>query len=240
MEKAVVIVSGGMDSVTLLHWAKRRYDLEVLTFNYGSKHNAKEGEMAKWQCEQLSVPHKVIKMDWNEWGFKSDLLQLGGAIPEGHYAEDSMKATVVPYRNGIMLAIAAGFADSKDISKVLLGSHRGDQAQYPDCSEEFTRTFSLATSFGTHNKVEIESPFNRLMKWDILRIGIDLGVDYSKTYSCYKGQDRPCTVCGTCVERTESFVRNKKEDPLLTMIEWDSAVRYMQQALDSFNQKVKV
>jgi len=228
MKKAVIICSGGCDSVTLLHWAKKQYDeIEALTFDYGSKHNKREQEFAKYQCDLLGIKHQIINLDFNSWGFKSNLLQNDLPIPEGHYAADNMKQTVVPYRNGIMLSIATGYADSIGAEAVFLGSHKGDRAQYPDCTTEFTQAQSLATQLGTSSHIKVISPFNDLMKWDILKIGLKLGIDYSKTWSCYVGKERPCLKCGTCVERTESFYRNGSKDTLLTYKEWDDAVDYM-------------
>lgn len=234
--KAVVILSGGCDSVTLLHWANKHYsELEALTFDYGSKHNKSEQVFAKYHCDKLKIPHKIITMDWNAWGFKSNLLLSGEAIPQGHYAADNMKSTVVPFRNGIMLSIATGYAESVKANTVLLGSHKGDSSQYPDCRREFTQAISLASQLGTYNNVEIKSPFNDLMKWDIVKLGLELNVDYSNTWSCYSPTNgRPCLKCGTDVERTESFYRNGVRDPLLTKKEWKEGVKYMLYVLKDF------
>lgn len=228
-EKVIIILSGGADSIALLYWANQKYNVEALTFDYGSKHNKREQEFAKFNCGVLNIPHKIINLDLNNMGFKSNLLQSGGAIPEGHYAADNMASTVVPFRNGIMLSIAVGYAESVNATKILLGSHQGDRAQYPDCKKEFTQAISLASQLGTYKNIEIISPFNDLMKWDIVKIGLELKVPYVMTWSCYVGKERPCLKCGTCVERIESFYRNNGKDPLLTAEEWQEGVKYMKE-----------
>lgn len=242
--KVVCIVSGGADSVVVLHKAvkdKGAANVEVLSFDYGSKHNKAEIPMAKWQCNKLGVKHNVIKLDFVNKYFKSDLLQNGGKIPEGHYAEDNMKSTVVPFRNGIMLSIAVGYADGIGAKEVWLGSHLGDRAQYPDCSKEFTQAMSKAAQFGTDSKVKIVSPFNNKLKWDVLKEGIKMGVDFEHTHSCYNGTKIPCKKCGTCIERTESFYRNKIADPkYLTADEWLDAVKIMKKEVNKFDKLSEV
>jgi len=213
-EKLIVILSGGMDSVTLLYTAYYKSDclVEALSFDYGSKHNKKEIPLAKWHCKKLGIPHKVIKLPLAKY-FKSSLLQGGEDIPEGHYADDNMQSTVVPFRNGIMLAFAVGYAENIGAKYVCLGSHKGDHSQYPDCRVKFTKAMCKAAKAGTYNKVIIQSPFNKLMKSDIVKIGKEFRVPYEKTWSCYRGGDKPCGKCGTCIERLEAFKLNGMEDP---------------------------
>jgi len=231
-EKVVVVFSGGLDSTTLLYWAKKHYqDVEALTFNYGSKHNEKEIHFAKEHCLALGVKHQIINLNLNEWGFTSSLLKDGEKIPEGHYAAENMKSTVVPFRNGIMLSIAVGYAENIKADRVLLGSHSGDHDIYPDCRREFTLAISLAASLGTYNNVKIESPFNDMKKEDIVKEGKDLKVLYDRTWSCYEGGDRPCLKCGTCVERTEAFFLNEVKDPSLTNEEWEEAKSVLMEIL---------
>ncbi len=225
--KKVIILSGGMDSVTALyHEIAEGHEMTALSFNYGSKHNEKEIPLAKWHCDKFGIKHEVVDLDLAKY-FKSSLLDGGEDIPEGHYEDDNMKSTVVPFRNGIMLAFAIGYAENIEAKEVVLGSHAGDGAQYPDCRVEFTKAMSRAATEGTYNKVQIMSPFNILMKWDIVKNGIDLNVPYKKTWSCYKGNDRPCLQCGTCIERIEAFYRNNIQDPLLSDKEWITAVKNM-------------
>ena len=204
MQDSVIIVSGGMDSITLLYDYRERIGLAI-TFDYGSKHNAKEIPFAKWHCDKLSINHITIPLLFINDYFKSDLLQSGGDIPEGHYESDNMKSTVVPFRNGIMLSIAAGIAESNGFHHILLGNHSGDHAIYPDCREEFITAMSSAIQAGTYENVEILAPYTNINKMDISRIGQKIGVDYSKTWTCYKGEDIHCGVCGSCVERKEAL-----------------------------------
>lgn len=227
MSKALVVVSGGMDSITVLYHVVKELnfdEVEAVTFDYGSKHNDKEIPFASYHCKFLNVQHRVIRLPFDE--FKSNLLKTGGEIPEGHYEDKNMSKTVVPFRNGIMLSVAAGLAESIGASKLFLGSHAGDHSIYPDCRVEFTLAQNLAIYLGTGCKVSVDSPFNRLTKTDIVEIGLSLDVEYDKTWSCYKGKERPCGKCGTCVERTEAFVKNFQKDPLMTEKEWEDAVEF--------------
>ena len=213
-KKTIVIVSGGMDSITVLYDAvDRGYDVEALSFNYGSNHNNKELPLAKWHCEKLNIKHTIIDLPLSKY-FNSSLLEGADKIPEGHYEDENMKSTVIPFRNGIMLSFAIGYAENIGAKYVMLGSHKGDHAVYPDCRKTFTKSISLAGQLGTYNEVQVISPFNDLMKWDIVKRGIELDVDYSKTWSCYKGNDIPCGKCGTCVERLEAFEKANTKDPL--------------------------
>lgn len=212
MKNGVIILSGGMDSVTLLHAEKERIALAV-TFDYGSNHAAKEIECAKWHCQQLGIEHIIIPLEFIHKYFKSSLLEGGEAIPEGHYADENMKSTVVPFRNGIMLAIACGIAESRNLKYVFIANHAGDHAIYPDCRESFIGSMSEAASNGTYNHVQILSPFQTFNKGDIAALGGKLGVDYTRTYSCYKGGEKHCGKCGTCVERKEAFGMAGMTDP---------------------------
>ena len=201
----VIIMSGGMDSVTLLHDYKERIAVAV-TFDYHSRHAEHEIECARWQCEQLGIRHLVIEVDFMEQYFKSSLLKNGfEEIPEGHYAADNMKSTVVPFRNGIMLSIAAGIAESDALEYVLMANHSGDHFIYPDCRPEFVEAMGQAICLGTTNNVKLLAPYTSWSKRDIALRGQELGVDYSHTYSCYKGGDKHCGKCGTCVERKEAL-----------------------------------
>ena len=204
MNDSVIIVSGGMDSITLLYDYLDRIGLAI-TFDYGSKHNAKEIPYAKFHCEKLHIKHITIPLLFINDYFKSDLLQSGGDIPEGHYESENMKSTVVPFRNGIMLSIAAGIAESNGFDKILLGNHSGDHAIYPDCREEFITAMSDAIKAGTYANIEIFAPYTNITKMDIAHIGHKLGIDYSKSWTCYKGDEIHCGVCGSCVERKEAL-----------------------------------
>ena len=204
MKYSVIVLSGGMDSTTLLHERKEQIALAV-TFDYGSRHNAREIECARKNCAMLGIEHIVIPLEFMGRYFKSSLLIGGDEIPEGHYADDNMKSTVVPFRNGIMLSIAAGLAESRGLKKVMLANHGGDHAIYPDCRPGFVDAMSEAIRQGTYDGIVIDAPYTGITKSDIARIGKRIGVDYNLTYSCYKGGEEHCGKCGTCVERMEAL-----------------------------------
>lgn len=212
--KVCVLLSGGMDSVTAFYDALGSHEVAAcLSFDYGSKHNARELPFARLHAEKAGVPHHVVSLDFMDRFFKSDLLRSGGEIPEGHYAEESMKQTVVPFRNGIMLSIAAGFAESIGADAVLIAAHSGDHAIYPDCREPFMRAMGEAMEQGTYPGIRLLRPFIAMDKAAIAKHGADLGVDFAETWSCYKGGDVHCGVCGTCVERREAFLLAGLTDP---------------------------
>lgn len=214
--KVVALVSGGMDSVAALYEAHRTCEVVgALSFDYGSKHNHKEIPFAAFHCQRLGIPHRIIQLDFVGQLFKSDLLKSGGTIPDGHYEEQTMKQTVVPFRNGIMLAIAGGFAESIEAQALVIAAHAGDHAIYPDCREDFMKAMGDAIRLGTYAQVEILRPFIRATKAEIARRGHELGVDFSKTWSCYKGAAIHCGSCGTCVERREAFMQAGIPDPTL-------------------------
>jgi 7-cyano-7-deazaguanine synthase len=200
MKDTVLIYSGGLDSTSALHIYKDQIALAI-SFNYGSKHNGQEIKMAKLNCERLAIPHKVIYLDTIFSNIKSALLS-DGPIPHGHYAEDNMRSTVVPFRNGIMLSIATGIAESNGLTKIMLASHMGDNAQYPDCTQEFNRAMSSAIRNGTWARLELVAPFAKMDKRQIAEMGVKYGMVPNQTYSCYEGNlDVHCGRCGTCVER---------------------------------------
>lgn len=204
MKTSVIIVSGGMDSITLLYDKKDEIALGI-SFDYGSNHNAREIPFAKMHCERLGIEHIIIPLDFMHQYFKSSLLQGADAIPEGHYADANMKSTVVPFRNGIMLAIAVGIAESRNLTKVLIANHGGDHTIYPDCRPEFISAIDAAASAGTYVNVKVRAPYTNITKTDIAAIGKRLGIDYTETWSCYKGGEKHCGKCGTCVERKEAL-----------------------------------
>jgi 7-cyano-7-deazaguanine synthase len=210
----VVLVSGGMDSVTALYLAASKYRVVgALSFHYGSKHNGREIPFARYHCRKLSIPHQVIRLDFVGKLFKSDLLASGGAIPDGHYEQANMKQTVVPFRNGIMLAVAAGYAESIGAHGLVIAAHAGDHAIYPDCREGFMKSMESAIRLGTYAKIRVIRPFIAMTKGQIAERGATLGVDFSKTWSCYKGRKVHCGKCGTCVERREAFKVAMLADP---------------------------
>jgi 7-cyano-7-deazaguanine synthase len=213
--KAIVVLSGGMDSSTALAWAKANGHSVVgaIHFQYGSKHNAKELVAASAIAQHYGAPLTAVDLSFMGNLFKSDLLKSGGPVPEGHYADESMKKTVVPFRNGIMLSVAAGFAESVGAEAVILGNHFGDHAIYPDCRAEFIHHMRRAVYSGTYANIEILSPFCSIDKTAIAGIGADLGVPFELTWTCYKGGDEHCGKCGSCVERREAFQLAGVPDP---------------------------
>jgi 7-cyano-7-deazaguanine synthase len=212
--KVVVLLSGGMDSVTALYHAGLAHDVvAAVSFDYRSKHNACEIPLARWHAEALQVPHLVIDLGFIGQHFASDLLLSGGTIPKGHYEELTMKQTVVPFRNGIMLAIAAGLAESREAEGLVIAAHAGDHTIYPDCREAFMRPMAEAIAAGTYAGVQVLRPFIDFTKSDIARRGAELGVDYARTWSCYVGGSVHCGECGTCIERREAFLLSGVPDP---------------------------
>ena len=160
---------------------------------------------AKLHCRRLKIKHYTIHLGFMHKHFKSSLLEGAAAIPDGRYDDVNMKSTVVPFRNGIMLSIAAGFAESHGLNAVYIANHSGDHAIYPDCRAAFIDAMCKATEEGTYNRLKILAPYTNISKADIARRGKMLGIDYSETWSCYKGGHVHCGTCGTCVERKEAL-----------------------------------
>ena len=200
-----------MDSITMLYEYKERIALGI-SFDYGSNHNARDIPFAAMHCERLGIKHIVINLGFMHQYFKSSLLEGAEAIPEGNYDEENMKSTVVPFRNGIMLSIAAGVAESNGLKYVMMANHGGDHTIYPDCRPEFVSAMSEATRLGTYPGIEVLAPYTGITKSDIARHGKALGIDYAETWSCYKGGEHHCGKCGTCRERIEALADAGIED----------------------------
>ena len=200
-----------MDSITMLYEYKERIALGI-SFDYGSNHNAREIPFAAMHCERLGIKHIVINLGFIHQYFKSSLLEGAEAIPEGNYDDENMKSTVVPFRNGIMLSIAAGVAESNGLKYVMMANHGGDHTIYPDCRPEFVSAMSEATRLGTYPGIEVLAPYTGITKSDIARHGKALGIDYAETWSCYKGGEHHCGKCGTCRERIEALADAGIED----------------------------
>lgn len=212
--KVVVLCSGGMDSVTALYWARQEHAvLAAVSFDYGAKHNPKELPFAAEHAAALGVRHEVVSLRFMDRLFASSLLSSGGEIPEGHYEAENMKQTVVPFRNPIMLSIATGFAESIGAEGLVIAAHGGDHAIYPDCREEFMRAMGEAMRLGTYAGIQLLRPFIVKNKGEIAAEGAKLGVDFARTWSCYKGGAIHCGKCGTCVERREAFLQAGMADP---------------------------
>ena len=212
MKNYLVIFSGGLDSTCALYWAKAQGgEVVAVNFAYGSNHESKECAAASRIAADAGIELIHIRLDFFREHFTSSL--LGGEIPQGEYHADNMKSTVVPFRNGIMLAIAAGIAESRGLDAVVLGNHGGDHFVYPDCRPYFINAMSEAIFAGTGAAVKIESPFCDMDKSEIVAAGTVLGVPFEKTYSCYNGREKHCGKCGTCIERKNAFLSAGVEDP---------------------------
>lgn len=205
--KLLAVLSGGMDSTAAIAYMNGTGHnvIAAINFNYGSKHNEQERLSARDVAAFYGIPLEECSLDFVANKFKSDLLKTGGEIPEGHYADPTMKKTVVPFRNGIMLSIAAGYAESIDADGILIGNHAGDHTIYPDCRAEFIVPMIQAIHHGTYKNIQLESPFVMLSKTKVAELGSKHGAPFELTYSCYKGGVVHCGVCGTCFERKEAF-----------------------------------
>jgi 7-cyano-7-deazaguanine synthase len=212
--KAVVIYSGGMDSYTILNKAKaEEYDLYALTFDYGQKHD-KEIVFASDACKALEINHKIIDITAINQLLQSSSLTSDIEIPEGHYESASMKSTVVPNRNMILLSLAIGYAVDIGANKVFYGAHSGDHAIYPDCRPDFVHAMNKVAKLANYEPVDIVTPYLNSDKSEILADGLKMGLDYGKSWTCYNGREKACGKCGSCVERLEAFELNKVTDPL--------------------------
>ncbi|MCR4957400.1 MAG: 7-cyano-7-deazaguanine synthase QueC [Prevotella sp.] len=212
MKDCVIILSGGMDSVTLLYDYQERIALAV-SFDYGSNHNSRELPFAALHCQRLGIEHLVIPLQFMGQYFNSSLLSGDDAIPDGDYADENMKSTVVPFRNGIMLSVAVGLAESRNLKFVMMANHGGDHTIYPDCRPEFVSAFDAAARAGTFINIGLLSPYTHWTKGQIAKRGRELGIDYSETWSCYRGGERHCGRCGTCRERREALAEAGIDDP---------------------------
>jgi 7-cyano-7-deazaguanine synthase len=213
-QKVVVIYSGGMDSFTVLHNAIRAgHDVYALSFNYGQRH-VKELICAQKVCQELGIHHKIVDISAINQLIGGSSLTDDIEVPEGHYAADNMKSTVVPNRNMILLSLAVGYAVSLDAQAVYYGAHSGDHFIYPDCRPEFVQKMHDVCQIANYEPVDIVSPYLQQTKIDILKDGLAMGLDYSKTWTCYNGREKACGKCGSCQERLEAFTLNHAIDPL--------------------------
>ncbi|MEP0072476.1 MAG: 7-cyano-7-deazaguanine synthase QueC [Marinomonas sp.] len=213
-EKAVVVYSGGMDSFTVLNTAVQSgLDVYALSFNYGQKHS-KELEVAALVCKELNISHKVVDITAINSLMSNSSLTGDADIPEGHYEDDNMKSTVVPNRNMVLLSMAIAYAVSLEAGKVYYGAHSGDHHIYPDCRPEFVEAMNAVSKIANYQSVEIVTPFLHVSKGAILKAGLDMQLDYGKTWTCYNGREKSCGKCGACCERLEAFAEQNTADPL--------------------------
>ena len=212
--KVVVIYSGGMDSFTVLHKAVQAgHDVYALSFNYGQRH-VKELQCAAAVCQQLGIKHKIVDISAINQLLAGSSLTDNIDIPEGHYAADNMKSTVVPNRNMILLSLAVGYAVSIGANQVYYGAHSGDHFIYPDCRPEFVQKMHDVCQIANYEPIDIISPYLSQTKIEILADGLAMGLDYSQTWTCYNGREKACGKCGSCQERLEAFALNNTTDPL--------------------------
>lgn len=213
-KKVVVIYSGGMDSFTVLHRARREADeVLALSFNYNQRH-VKELECAARVCAKHNIPHKILDLSVLGELASNSSLTSDTPVPEGHYEEESMKQTVVPNRNMVLLSLAIAYAVNEGATEVWYGAHHGDHAIYPDCRKEFIDAMNEVSMIANWAAIEIVVPFWRTDKSGILEWGLERGLDYSDTWTCYNGREKACGKCGACQERLEAFADNIRTDPV--------------------------
>ena len=217
-KQAVVVMSGGLDSSVLLHFIVKKIGIApsavmAISFDYGQRHK-QELDLAIYQANKLGVKHIIMSLPIHQVFKNSALLDSSLELPEDHYTHENQKITVVPNRNMIMLSIAAGLAESLGAARVYYGAHANDRAIYPDCRPEFVKALEEAILLGTYGKPRLLAPFIDWTKAEIVREGADAGVDFSKTWSCYRGGKKACGKCATCQERLEAFKLAGLTDPL--------------------------
>lgn len=232
--KVVQLISGGLDSTTLLYYLRSKgYEIKALTFDYGQKH-IREIEASKKICKLNNVELEIVDISAIKKLIEKGAITGKEEIPFSHYNEETQRVTVVPNRNSIMLAIAVGHAVTIGATKVFFAAHRNDRVVYPDCRKEFVHAFAVSqwlANLYENNKqsVWVEAPFVDMTKADIVKLGLELKVPFELTYSCYKGEERPCLKCGTCLERIEAFKLNNTKDPLLTDEEWEVGLKNLKE-----------
>ena len=214
MTKIIVVYSGGLDSFTLLNEAIRSgKDVSALSFDYGQKHN-KELHFVEKFCAQESIDSKIVDVSSIKELFQGSSLTDEIDIPKGHYEDDSMKSTVVPNRNMILISLALGYAVTKEAEEVWFGAHAGDHAIYPDCRPEFVEKMDAVARIANYSPIAVKAPYIAMSKTEILAIGLNMQLDYGLTWTCYAGKELACGSCGACHERLESFAANNVIDPI--------------------------
>lgn len=215
--KSIVIYSGGLDSLTALHWAIRNSEeVKAISFDYGQKHK-KELEYAKKVTKELGIEHKVIDVSFLKELLSNSALTSDIDVPEGDYKDDNMKITVVPNRNAIFINIAIGWCSNLGYDRVIVGVHSGDHFIYPDCRKEFISAIETCSILATKGmgEIRVEAPFIDYQKKDIVKYGNEIGINYTDSWSCYKGGLNHCGKCGTCRERIEAFELANVKDPTI-------------------------
>jgi 7-cyano-7-deazaguanine synthase len=228
--KAVMLLSGGIDSSTLLYYLLNRgYEVHALTFFYGQRHSREMDsaeKIVRAASKVGSVSHMIVDISTIHSLISTGALTGEEEVPKAFYSEEVQKRTIVPNRNMILLSIAAGYAVKIGAQEVHYAAHLSDYSIYPDCRKEFVKALDTAVYLANvWTPVEVKAPFVDMTKDKIVKLGLELGVPYELTWSCYEGGERPCLSCGTCLERTEAFLLNGVKDPLLSDDEWDRAVK---------------
>ena len=214
MTKIIVVYSGGLDSFTLLNEAIRSgKEVSTLSFDYGQKHSKELNYVEKF-CSQEAIDSKIVDVSSIKELFQGSSLTDEVDIPKGHYEDDSMKSTVVPNRNMILIALALGYAVTKEAKEVWFGAHAGDHAIYPDCRPEFVEKMDAVARIANYTPIAVKAPYISMSKTEILAIGLEMELDYGLTWTCYEGKELACGTCGACHERLESFAANNTADPI--------------------------
>lgn len=223
MKKAIVLLSGGLDSTTALYLAKSEGfdEIYALTFQYGQKHD-KELQSAQAIARAAQVKeHKVVTLLLNQWQGCA-LTDPEMEVENGKVDRQDIPTTYVPARNMVFLSVAASWADALDITDIYIGVSEVDYSGYVDCREEFIRAMENTVNLGTvlgaekHQHITIHAPFMHMTKAEEVKLGIQLGVDYSQTWTCYRGENKPCGTCDSCLLRAKAFAEAGVEDPLIT------------------------
>jgi 7-cyano-7-deazaguanine synthase len=236
--KATLVTSGGMDSATMAYYYKSKgYQVHLVGFNYGQRHS-KELESLFKIGEQLGALVDIIDLTQIKHLIgTSSLTSDEIVVPDGHYAEETMRITVVPNRNAMMLSITTAIGVAEGAEVVATGIHAGDHFIYPDCRPAFFEPLNQAFIKGNEGHAtanfRLEAPFITKTKADIAKLGDDLGVPYELTWSCYKGGEVHCGRCGTCVERIEAFINAEVTDPT----EYENGIEF---ALEEIAKKANV
>ena len=213
--KTIVILSGGLDSTTLLyHLRDIGHEVKALSVNYGQRHS-RELNAARRICEVADVEHQVVDVSGLADIFgENSLTDMSVNVPHGEYTPSTMAVTTVPNRNMIMLSIAAGWAIASKFDAVAFGAHSGEYTPYPDCQPQFAAAMNCATHVCDDNPIEVLAPFVRWDKGGIVKRGEELGVPFELTWSCYEGGSKHCGKCSTCLDRKDAFAKCGITDPV--------------------------
>lgn len=222
MKKAIVLLSGGLDSTTALYLAKKQgFELYAITFQYGQKHD-KELQCARTVAKAAGVKeHKVVNLLLNQW-HGCALTDPDMEIENGNIQRQDIPDTYVPARNMVFLSVAASWADALDITDIFIGVSEVDYSGYVDCREEFIRAMENAINLGTvlgaekKQRITIHAPFMHMTKSEEVKLGMQLGVDLGLTWTCYRGGDKPCGTCDSCLLRSKAFEEADVKDPLIS------------------------